>query len=266
MLILHPLQIPNAIKEGVAQSALKSVPVFRARPSEPFKGPRIVCRIEQRRPGADNHETKKGRVRAEIQDDDGTVRWIWGQAATCVVQFDFFHNSDDEVDELVMRFESFVLEYRPALIENGLASFLFVEQLPDNYLQVPKDVPNRTMRYEATMSVLHEVSYSRIQQVALSVTDNIQFTHATITRSQTLGYDEIDAADFAILGLYSSETSSAPDYIADVDYRLERVDAGATKIVWLPGALTPAAGGTYVVRYTLAKELNFREIISSYHP
>lgn len=250
MEITHPLLIPRAIKEYLAQSALRDVPLVRSFPKSEITGPEIVCRLVRRDPGSENVETKGSRLRAEIPVSDDEVQWVFGQAYTSLVEFNILHNSDDEADDLTMAFEAFIREIRPDLQQNGVTRFLFEEQLPDNYLQLPKDIPNRTLRYAAHMSVLHSVSYTRIRQIQLSVTYGAQYDAMTLTRASNGLSDEIDKAYYTIIGLYKDERSTQPDYIADVDYKIECVDDYKSKLTWLTGGLKPEAGTDYLVRYT----------------
>lgn len=262
MEITHPLLIPKAIKEYMSLSALRDVPLIRAFPKSEIVGPEVVCRIIRRDPGSEHVETKGARFRAEVPLDNDRVKWIFGQAYTCLVEFNLLHNSDDEADQLAIDFEAFIREIRPDLQVNGVTRFIFEEQLPDNYLQLPKDIPNRTIRYAAHMSVYHAVSYSRIRQIQLSVNCGAEYAATTLTRTAGQDWDEIDKADYTIIGLYIDESSTLPEYIVDVDYRLDRVDDSTSRVTWLTGGLRPADDAGYLVRYAESNGITPRVITS----
>jgi len=173
---------------------------------------------------------------------------FWGQWTTAVFQFDLFHTSEDEVDELMKRFELFILEARPTLRASGVDTFILQEQLTDYSLPTPKEVPQRSIRYEATMTTLYPVYQPRVHQITLSVAAGTDILGMEVTRTPDSSKDTINLPVIRIIGL--GNTSDTTDFVAGIDYDLIDNSDGTATIQWLEHGLRPEAGTTYYVHYS----------------
>lgn len=250
-----PLDIPVLLAECMKASFLKDIHFSRIYPNDPVNAPMIVWRLVARVMGKEGKETKKPRIRGHYDDGNNAVV-IYGQWTTAQFQFDLISTSDEEVDELMRRFELFVVESRPTLVACGVDQFIFDEQRPDYSLPIPKEMPCRSLRYTAVMSTLYPAYTTRIRQIALHIASTGAQKDIAVVRTAAES-DPIDVATTRIVGIAKTENADSFDYVAGVDYDL--IDFGATATIkWQPYGLHPDEGTTYYVRIsTLAEEVSF---------
>lgn len=244
--VASPLDIPQLIRDCMKSSLLNKVTFTRIYPDIPVTGPVIVWRLVRRVLGKEGIETKKPRIRGfGVAGNDKLVTY-WGQWTTAVFQFDLFHTSEDEADDLMRKFELFIMESRHILGMSGVDSFIFEEQLQDYSLPTPKEIPQRSIRYVATMTSLYPVYTPRVHQISLSIASTGEVDNKEMTRSAD-AEDLVGIQYYRILSI--GNTPDTVDYVAGVDYDLVEADSG-TKIVWLPHGLHPEGGANYYIRYS----------------
>lgn len=254
MYITHTENIFDAIKYCIKQSPLKKATFSRSYPEEVVDTPTITFTILRRTPGMVGKERYSTRLIKVREGTNGRLVEQYGQPMTTTIQFDFFDSTDSEVSILMMQFESLIKEWKPLLMSMGIDYFLFEEQPVDRSLPVPKEIPVRSLRYSVVMRVIDAVSRTRIRQIRLSIAPGVSFESSAITRSISEDFDEVAVASYTICGLYKYEASIVSDYIADIDYTIEEVDANNSKIVWNQYGLHPSSGETYYMRYAPLSE------------
>lgn len=242
-----PIDIPPLIKGCMKTSALKNVSFSRIYPNEPVKGPVIVWRLIRRVLGKEGKETKKPRIRGFGTSGSDQLITYWGQWTTAVFQFDLFAPSEDEADRLMRNFEIFCLEARHTLGLSGIDSWILEEQLQDYALPTPKEIPVRSLRYTATMTMLYPIYSTRVRQIALSVAGGMDGVSLSLVRSSTADTDQCNIPTDRIISIGNAEDTI--DFVAGIDYSL--VDNGdtTTAITWLPQGLRPAGGASYYLHY-----------------
>lgn len=246
--VLSPIDIPKLLEECKKISAIKDVPFLRVYPDDRVTSPIIVWRIIRRVPGNEGKETKRPRVRSTEYDEDSTVKYM-GQWMTTVFQFDIIAPTDEEADSIMLKFEQFMKEAVPALNYNGVDHMIFDEQLTDYSAQLPKEIPVRTLRYVAVMSVYTPLYTNRIAQIAIRTAAGVETAICEMIHGEN---DIVTVPAARILGMGNSEDSD--DYILSIDYDLVDIDSACCCIRWRKFGLRPKEGDTYYVRY--AKQLD----------
>lgn len=250
-----PLDIPPLIQECLKNSFLKNVRFSREYPNEPVQGPVIVWRLVRRVMGKEGKERLKPRIRGYQNMGSDRQVTFWGQWTTAIFQFDLFHVSEQEVDELMCKFELFVMEIRRVLCLSGVDQIIFDEQLQDYSLPTPKEIPQRSVRYSAVMTTLYPVYNARVNQIVLSIASATKTDFIAAVRGDSGLTDSVEIDPVRITGIGDNEVDL--DYVAGVDYDLSASDDGTT-ITWLEHGLHPSGGATYYVRYsTLDDPLQF---------
>jgi hypothetical protein len=247
--VATPHDIPPLLQECMKASLLKDVEFSRIYPNKEITGPTIVWRLIRRTLGKENKETKRPRMRGYDTDSHpDRIVVLWGQWSTTIFQFDIFHTSEEEADELMKRFELFVAEARATLRMHGVDTFYLQEQLTDYSVPAPKEIPVRSLRFEATMTTLYPAFQPRIHQIALSVAASTTLASKEIIRTLDTDTDIVDVTPIRIASL--GDSAESMDYIACVDYDLVDTGDGSTTIKWREHGLHPRGGNTYYVRYT----------------
>lgn len=264
---LTPEMIPNLLEECMKASALKGVVFSQEYPDKPVKVPTIVWHTKHRTPGKENKETKKGRQRGGMQDvNSSTVIEYDVQWSTVIYQFDLFHTSNMEADRLMNEFESFILESMISLIHIGVDTFLFYEQLEDYSLPaVLREIPHRSLRYQATFSVYRPVYYPRIRQILSYVKTHCLgecgYAQSVAVNRTSDDFDTVNIPLPAVLGITDAEETVEPDYIAGVDYELSPAEDGIqTQIIWTRAGKRPETGASYYVSHSELDALSYQTI------
>jgi len=255
--LLHEYSIPHMLESLVAQTPLKSIVFTEEYPTQEVKAPTIAWKIATRVPGAEGKETRKPRYRgADIPITGAPQTSYYGQRMTVIYQFDLFHATNAEVNKLQLDFEQFLMEARPSLCEAGVEHFIFEEQLMDSLVKVPERTVARHLRYRAQYTEYIPVLESRINDLLISVREDLDWDIKPIIRGPDI--DDVIPVDYnfsGIMGIFDTPdyTVASPSYRDGLDYAVvinTTTTTIAPTIMWLNGGKHPAYGSTYYILFT----------------
>jgi len=260
---LTPTNVPELLQQGIQHSGISNTVFTEKYPDEAVTVPTIVWSIARRVPGKEGKETRKPRLREEDRTRPDRDILYFGQWTTVIYQFDLYHSSDQEVNRLMEGFERFLLEATPALVNAGVETFIFDEQLKDYAIPpTPKDTAVRSLRYMAIFTTVYPVYMKRIGNIKMIINMDRTLESLALTRGTTDTdllptteiVDDIEVTlrierVYAVSDLIVT-SGILPDYIKDVDYYVAWDDTSRqVSIVWLDSGKQPTAGATYYVHY-----------------
>lgn len=252
---ITPLSVPELLERGLKKSSLRNIVFTEEYPDERVTSPTIAWSIASRTLGIEGRERLKPRMRLQDVAGKDAVTY-WGQNTTVIYQFDLFDISNKKVNELMEDFECFVFEASQMLYSCGVDKFVFVEQLKDYSLPVPKDIPCRSLRYMATFSAMYPIHTTRIRQILLSFVMGGGKGSSTIIRGSGDSDTITDDADNIIkpdwlVAVSENFVLAEPTYVAGVDYELTEDDDGRAVISWVTAGRKPETGSRYCVHYVI---------------
>ena len=267
-LYLNPTNIPELLHASMQHSVISDTLFTEKYPDEAVTIPTIVWSIHRRIPGKDGKETRKQRIRKKETSSNNKSVLYFGQWTTVIYQFDLYHSSDHEVNNLMMRFEQFLMESTPALVRAGVETFIFNEQVKDYTLPpVPSRTAIRSLRYLTVFTAIYPVYLENIRNIKLIIDMDAKLETLAITRS-ALTIDNIPlqetvdniVQDLRIVEIYQVgdnqiTSGTIPDYILSIDYYITKDDvSGQLSVVWITGGKSPETGATYYIYYEKVDE------------
>lgn len=147
-------------------------PIIRWHPMNEWEQyPVVVYRLTDRRP-AEGIAEKRPRHRDTVVDPNSPDRYVllMGQVFDYFVQFDVMAKSNDEADDLLDKFENFILTYTPFFKESGVNQIWFERQLPDDVITAWRDpVFVRSLVYRLRMEKIVPVVVGQLNQVSIDI-------------------------------------------------------------------------------------------------
>lgn len=147
-------------------------PIIKWHPMEQWEQyPVVVYRLMERRP-AEGIVERKPRHRETVVDPNNPGQYVllMGQMFDYFVQFNVMAKSNDEADDLLDKFETFILTYTPFFKENGVNQIWFERQLSDDVITSWRDpVFVRSVIYRLRMEKIVPVVVGQLSQVNIDV-------------------------------------------------------------------------------------------------
>jgi hypothetical protein len=233
-------------------------------PREPVKGDSIVWKVVRRVPGAGRMRERKPRIRhVKYKPRIGEAVVHWAQVFTVIYQFDVISASNTRADELMEKFEQFMLLCAEHLSARGVWRCLFEEQIESDLLQIPQPLAVRSLRYRVVLESVIEVPVPVVQSFNLRVSGGETEEVVQIVRSSG-NAEELDITDCAVVfGVYDRDPSEdgAMEYVCGIDWTLYKApDSGVLYILWLEDGISPPVGSTYYVKVGIKNIVERAEI------
>jgi len=221
-------------------------------PRAPAAGDTVVWKIVRRVPGAGRMRERKPRIRStRYNPRRGEAIVRWAQVFTVIYQFDIISATNTAANELMERFEQFMLLCVEQLVARGVWQCLFEEQTEDRTVQVPQPLAVRTLRYRVVMESTIEMPVPMVKSFNVRMLGAESESVLALVRSSG-NAEELGVEDCAIIyGVYDRDPgdASAVEYLCGVDWTLYRdPDSNRLYVLWLDDGMSPSAGATYYVR------------------
>ncbi|AOQ24708.1 hypothetical protein Maut_02280 [Moorella thermoacetica] len=113
---------------------------------------------------------RKPRQRETIPDPDNPDRFITllGQMFDYIIQFDIWAKAHRQADDLLDKFEDFILIYTPYFMQMGVNQLVFERQLEDQVVTAWRDpVVNRRLQYALRFERITPIVLSQIERILI---------------------------------------------------------------------------------------------------
>jgi hypothetical protein len=221
-------------------------------PKANTQGPVITWRIYRRFPGRGPLERLGPRPRGQ-GTIEGDLWETWGQWMTAIYQFDCFHITNREANELAWNFEEAMFTLLGELVSlPGIEKIFFDEQVQDSKFDSNDSLNVRSLRYQVFFDVHHKQQLSVIDSIRTTLYEDLRIKgDLEITRS-TKTYDilPIDRLQQIIYVWKEISDTQRAEYISGVDYKLLQTDSKEYILDWVEKGAKPLAGEVYKVSYS----------------
>lgn len=259
--------IPELIRECMQRSSVKDVIFSEVYPKDPVKSPSIVWSIFSRVLGREGKEHLKPRARKVPEDVALADTIYFGQWTTVLYQFDIFAPSDQEANDIMEKFERFILEATPTLMRFGVSEIIFEQQLKDDSIDAPSETSVRSLRYIVIFDLVYPIQVKRIKDIelVLHMSPIVEYT-SLVRGSGQVDYLEDTTSSGGqvyrlllgnVIGISNEEINETTDeyyYLENVDYSVVVDDTGRRGILWNTSGNKPTEGDTYYISYTKRTE------------